>query len=104
MYRNASGARRTSHVVTGSGASAPRPNSAISSPEHLLDALGPGLEQVERAIGHARDGARAISPASRTSVLPISMKRPPRGSSSSDASTNSRAKRVEHDVHALARR
>ena len=61
--------------------------------QHLLDALLPRFQEVEGPVADARMLA-ATSSGSRTSVLPISMKRPPRGKSSSDASTNSPAREL----------
>ena len=69
--------------------------------EHLLRCARARLPS-GRTPGRPRpDGSRRPRSGSRMSVLPISMKRPPPGSSSSEASTNSPRQRVEHDIHAL---
>ena len=52
-YRSAAGARRTSHVVTGSGRSTPASNSPASSLHALVHPRPARLEQVEGAVAHA---------------------------------------------------
>ncbi len=51
--RNASGARRTSQLLTGSGVSVPASNRASRSASSSPDAVGPGLGQVEGAVAVA---------------------------------------------------
>ena len=62
MYRNASGARRTSHAVTGSGRSAPASNSARARRASRRCASGPGLAAGRRPGSARRDAPRRPPP------------------------------------------
>ena len=75
--------------MTGSGRSTPRVEQGEHLGEHLPDPVRARLDQVERPV--RTPGWSRRRRGSRMSVLPISMNRPPRGSSRSDASTNSPA-------------